>query len=137
MLQSAAMEYYEGLIDQIWKDVSSLVSGLRKTGRVPLKLTRLHKSIGEVVTMRNAVAAVLHLLDRPELIWEDDTMDSLYGDLRAVFDLPERFQAVRYKLETIQDTLETVLDVSRDSRLFIVEVSILLLIAIDIVVYFV
>ena len=44
-------------------------------------------------------------------------MDENYNDLRSLFDLPERFQALEYKLQLIQQTLELLVDTSRDRRL--------------------
>ncbi len=132
LAQSANMEYYEGMVNIIWNKVSGLVSDLRLYGRVAPRPTKWHKFIGEAVSMRNEVVGVLHLLDRPDLIWEDPTMDSLYSDLRAMFDLQERFQALAYKLGTIQDSLELLIDMARDARLFLVELAVVFLIAIEI-----
>ena len=60
-------------------------------------------------------------------------MDEIYADLRAMFDLSERFQALEYKLKLIQETLEVLLDVVRDRRLYWLEGSIVGLIVFDII----
>lgn len=131
--QSAAMEYYEELVGGIWDEINLLASMLRKTGKSRYWPKRLYREIGKVVSIRNNVIGVLHLLDHPALIWEDNLMDSLYSDLRSVFDLEHRHIAIQAKLENIQDTLEILIDTARDSRLFFVEVAILVLIAVEIV----
>ncbi|SMF36285.1 hypothetical protein [Pseudobacteriovorax antillogorgiicola] len=61
-------------------------------------------------------------------------MDELYSDLRAMFDLDERFQALEYKLQLIQQSLELLVDTSRDRRLYWVEMAIVLLIVFEIVI---
>ena len=61
-------------------------------------------------------------------------MDENYNDLRSLFDLPERFQALEYKLQLIQQTLELLVDTSRDRRLFWLELIIVILIAVEIVI---
>lgn len=131
--QSAAMNYYENLVDKMWFDVNEQVNLFRKKSRVSYSPRRLYKNVGEVLSFRNAVISVLHMLDRPDLIWEDKIMDQLYGDLRSIFDLNERMLSMQHKLSTIQGTLELLIDTSRDARLFIVEVAILALIALEIV----
>lgn len=131
--QSAAMEHYEGLMAQIWDKVNQLMEHMRLTGYVPTRLRSFHRMIGETVMMRNEIVGVLHLLDKPDLIWFDPVMDTNYAALRSAFDLQERFQALEYKLETTQDTLELTLDAVRDRRSFITEFMILLLILFEIV----
>ena len=135
--QSAAMEVYERDLDRMYLAVSKLVETLKTDGKVSARARKLNRIIGETVLVRNEVLGVLHLLDRPDLIWEDRIMDGLYGDLRAVFDLDERFQALERKLQAIQDSLEIILDTVRDRRLFLVEISILALIAFEVAIYLV
>jgi uncharacterized Rmd1/YagE family protein len=79
------------------------------------------------------VLAVLHLLDKPDATWEDAAMDRIYDDLKAEFDLLDRYAALESKLRGVQDAVELVLDVARDRRLVLLEVLIVLLIALEIV----
>ena len=132
--QSATMEMYEERLEEAWTTIDSFVATLASKGRLRPFSDSIHKKIGAALIMRNDVVRVLHLLDRPDLIWEDKVMDELYGDLRAMFDLAERFQALEYKLKLIQETLEVLLDVVRDRRLYWLEASIVILIVIDIVI---
>ncbi len=128
LAQSTNMEYYENMVEVIRGQVNMLTRNVREHGRTSMRLRRWYKFIGEAMTVKNEVVGVLHVLDRPDLIWEDRTMDGLYDDLRAVFDLQERFQALTYKLANIQDSLEIFIDMSRDSRIFLVELAIVALI---------
>jgi uncharacterized Rmd1/YagE family protein len=64
-------------------------------------------------------------------------MDEIYGDLRAMFDLPERFQALEYKIGLIQQTLSVVVETIRDRRLYWLELAIVLLIVFEIVMSFI
>ena len=131
--QSSAMSYYENVLEKSLSKLSSMLAQLEQRGHIGRSPARLHKFIAEAVIMRSEVVGVLHLLDRPDLIWEDKTMDALYDDLRAVFDLKERFQALTDKMGYVQDTGEILLDIARDSRLFLVEMAIVFLITLEIV----
>ncbi len=131
--QSAAMEYYERIVDQLFTRTSSLVERLETHGTVTLRTRRLHRFIGEAITNRNEVLSILHLLDKPDATWEDSAMDRIYNDLRAEFDLADRYAALESKLRRIQEALELVLDVARDRRLFLLEVAVVLLIGLEIV----
>lgn len=131
--QSAIMEHYENLVHEVWRNLDLIVNRLRDTGTISPFPGALHKRIGSAVAMRSVVVRVLHLLDRPDQIWDDKVMDTLFNDLRANFDLQERFQALEYKLTLIQDTLSILLDTSRDRRVYWLEVTIVILISVEIV----
>ncbi len=137
LAQSTNMEYYENMVEVIRTKVGTMIRDLRESGRTSLRLRRWYRFIADAMAVKNEVVGVLHLLDRPELIWEDRVMDTLYDDLRAVFDLQERFQALAYKLGTIQDSLELLIDMSRDARLFLVEMAIVLLILFEVIMSFI
>ena len=64
-------------------------------------------------------------------------MGKIYDELRAEFDLVDRYQAMEMKLRSVQDSLELILDVARDRRLVSLEVVIVLLIGLEIVLSFV
>jgi uncharacterized Rmd1/YagE family protein len=135
--QSAAMSFYENLVDVTHARLDAMVARLEKTGNMGRRPRKLHALIADVVSMRSDVVGVLHLLDRPDLVWEDREMDTVYDDLRAVFDLKERSQALVAKLDHIRDSAELLLGIARDSRLFLVEASIVVLIVVELVLSFI
>ena len=104
-------------------------------GKLPPLPNKLNQKVGASLALRSKVVRVLHLLDRPDLIWDDKLMDSLYLDFRAMFDLQERFQALEYKLQLIQQSWELLVDTSRDQRLYWLEAAIVLLIVFDILMH--
>ena len=131
--QSAATEYYERLVEDLFRRTDALVDTLEKSGTVRARPARLHRFIGEAVTSRNEVLSVLHLLDKPDEVWEDPELDRIYDDLRAEFDLEDRYKSLETKLRGVQESLELVLDVARDRRMWLLEMSIALLILVELV----
>jgi uncharacterized Rmd1/YagE family protein len=129
--QSAAMEYYERIVDQLFDRAGKLVDRLERRGTVAIRTRPLHRFIGEAISTRTEVLAVLHLLDKPEETWEDPAMDRIYADLRAEFDLGDRFAALELKLRSVQESLELLLDVARDRRLVLLEAAIVVLIVVE------
>jgi len=134
--QSAAMEYYERIVEKMFTSTESLVDRLERRGTVPLRTRPLHRFIGTAIGTRSEVLAVLHLLDKPDATWDDPAMDQIFGELRREFDLADRFTALELKLRSVQEALELVLDVARDRRLVLLETAIVLLIALEIVMSF-
>jgi uncharacterized Rmd1/YagE family protein len=131
--QSAAMEYYERIVDQLFARTDSLVAQLEYRGSVPFRTRPLNRFIGQAILARNEVLSVLHLLDKPDATWEDAAMDRIYDDLRAEFDLADRYSAMESKLHSIQEALELVLDVARDRRLLLLEVAVVVLILAELI----
>ncbi|HQQ76567.1 MAG TPA: RMD1 family protein [Thermoanaerobaculia bacterium] len=131
--QSAAMEYYEGIVEALARRTQRIVDRLQARGTVSFWLRPLHRFVGEAVSTRTEVLSVLHLFDRPDATWEDPALDRIYADLRAEFDLLDRFDALERKLRSVQEALELVLDVARDRRLTTLELIIVLLIVVEVV----
>jgi required for meiotic nuclear division protein 1 len=134
--QSAAMEYYERIVDRLFARTSELVERLQSRGTVPFRTRPLHRFIGEAVSTRTEVLSILHLLDKPDATWEDPEMDRIYDDLRAEFDLRDRYAALESKLRSVQEAVELILSVVRDRRLILLEVAVVLLIFLEIILSF-
>jgi uncharacterized Rmd1/YagE family protein len=135
--QSAAMDYYDRIVEEMFLRTDRLVERLEKAGRAPFATRPLHRFIGTAIGTRNEVLSILHMLDKPDAVWEDATADRIYHELRAEFDLSDRYTALELKLRSVQEALELVLDMTRDSRLVLLEATIVLLILIEIVLSFV
>ena len=129
--QSAAMEYYERIVEEMFGRTRLIVDRLEVRGSVPVRTRPLHWFIGTAISTRNEVLSILHLLDKPDEAWDDPGMDRIYDELRAEFDLVDRYQALELKLRSVQEALELVLDVARDRRLVLLEATIVLLIVFE------
>jgi uncharacterized Rmd1/YagE family protein len=109
------------------------VDRLEVRASVPFRPRPLHRFIGTAISTRNEVLSILHLLDKPDEAWNDPGMDRIYDELRAEFDLVDRYQSLEQKLRSVQEALELVLDVARDRRLVLLEAAIVLLIVLELV----
>jgi uncharacterized Rmd1/YagE family protein len=130
--QSAAMEYYERIVTDLFSRTTALVDPLEKSGTVPLRTRQLNRFIGQAIATRSEVITVLTLLDKPDATWDDPAMDRIYDDLRSEFDLIDRYGALEQKLRGVQEALQLVLDVARDRRMWLLEMSIAMLIVVEV-----
>jgi required for meiotic nuclear division protein 1 len=126
--QSAAMEYYENLVEDLFVRTGSQIEFMERRGTVPFRTRPLHRFMGEAIVTRTEVLSVLHLLDKPDEAWDDPAIDLIYDDLRGEFDLRDRYAALELKLRAIQESLELLVDVARDRRLLLLEIVIVFLI---------
>lgn len=131
--QSAALEYYEQLMDTVKAKVSEMTDRLADHGGIGVSPGALYKQIGYAMSIRNEVIGMMHLLDKPDLIWEDKVMDGLYNELRAAFDLGDRFKALEYKLTMVHESLEVFATTVKDTRMHRLEWTVIILIAVEVV----
>jgi uncharacterized Rmd1/YagE family protein len=131
--QSAAMEYYERVVDEMAARTDRIVQTLEARGTVSLRTRPLHRFIGTAIGTRNEVINILHLLDKPDEAWDDPGMDRIYDELKAEFDLVDRYRSLQSKLTSMQESLSLVVDVARDRRLVLLETTVVLLILFEIV----
>lgn len=132
--QSAAMEYYERIVDEMSIRTDRIVQRLEARGTVSLRTRPLHRFIGAATSTRNEVINILHLLDKPDEAWDDPGMDRIYDELKAEFDLGDRYGALEAKLRSVQESLGLVLDVARDRRIVLLETTVVLLILLELIV---
>jgi len=130
--QSASMEYFERIVDQMFAATDKLAADLERAGTVSPRTRPLHRFIGATIGTRAEVLTVLHLLDKPDETWEDPIIDRIYADLRSEFDLGDRYSALAMKLRSVQEALELLVDIARDRRLLLLEATVVLLIALEI-----
>jgi uncharacterized Rmd1/YagE family protein len=131
--QSAAMEYYERIVDEMSVRTDRIVQGLEARGTVSLRTRPLHRFIGAAMVTRNEVINILHLLDKPDEAWDDPGMNRIYDELKSEFDLGDRYGALEAKLRSVQESLGLVLDVARDRRIVLLETTVVLLILFELV----
>jgi uncharacterized Rmd1/YagE family protein len=130
--QSAAMDYYERIVDQMFVETDKLGDELERKGTMPMQTRHLVKFIGATLGARNEVLSIMHLLDMPDAAWDDPGVERIYHKLRSDFDLVDRHQSLELKLHSVQDTLQVITDVARDRRLLLLEAAIVLLIVFEI-----
>jgi uncharacterized Rmd1/YagE family protein len=131
--QSAAMEYYERIVDQMFADNDSFVQRLERSGNISVFTAKLQRFIGAAISTRSEVISVLHLLDKPDVVWDDPGAERIYEELRSQFDLVDRYQSLELKLRSVQESLSLLTDIARDRRLVFLETSVIVLIFVEIV----
>lgn len=133
--QSAAMEYYEADVDRILGRIDELANEFVMRGAVRRGLRPLIRFIGEAMRLRNRVIFTLALLDSPAAAWDDEVLDRLYRELRSSFAIEDRYRALDHKLSVIRDNLELIVDLTQQKRSMMLEISIVVLIGVEIVLF--
>ena len=135
LAQSAAMEYYEDDVDRLFAQLKGVAEQFAAEGRFAQKQRALLRFVGSAMVTRNEVVFTLSLLDTPTAAWNDEKLDRIYRDLRAPVEIGDRYRALDHKLTVVRDNLELLVDLTQQRRSLLLEVSVLALIAVEVVLF--
>jgi uncharacterized Rmd1/YagE family protein len=130
--QSVSIDYYDEDLQEILASLDSRTDKMAATGRLPGSPRALTRFIGATLSTKNQIIAALAVLDKPAVTWEAEALDKLYNELRSMLEIDERFRALEYKMRTVQDTLEVILDLGNTRRSHFLEIIVVILILIEV-----
>ena len=129
--QSAAIETFEMIADQMLRETHDFMQRLARIGTVPLSSKVLLKFIGSAASTRQHIITNLAILDPPEEAWRSREVQKLFKEVQQRFDIDMRFRALDRKLTLVQDNLEILANLVSTRRATILEVLIVLLIVFE------
>jgi uncharacterized Rmd1/YagE family protein len=129
--QSVAMEYYEGDLDALVAELEKLSRRLARDGALRGRAREMMRLIGRGMTMRSTVIHTLSLLDSPGVTWENEALDRLYRELRAMFEIDERYRGLDHEIRMVQDNLALMVDMIRQRRFILLEVTVAVFVVVE------
>ena len=132
--QSNTLEHYENVAVELTDQCSGLTDRMAE-GKMPPTGSKMLSFIGKSLGMRRELVSQLSVLDPPEAIWEDNSLDVLYHALRNNFEIQQRMRVVEHKLELVKETAQLVVSLNESRQSHFLEIVIIVLIAIEIVLY--
>ncbi len=135
--QSVAMDFIENQVEETLQRFEKIHLNLQKEGKLIVDTKEVMKTIGMSGNIVSFIVGQLSLLDKPDIAWEDKEAESLFMNMRKMFELEDRFSTLRFKLNFIQDSSELIFDALNTRRSYLLELTIVILIVIELVVAFV
>jgi len=129
--QSVALELYELKLADYYERSRHLID--TADAYSIFKRTRMAKFAKQLVLIRHDMLIDLHLLDKPNILWDNEEAENLYNALAYVLELKNRFDVVEYKLNSIKDDIVMVMDLTNHNHSSFLEWIIIVLIAVEIV----
>lgn len=133
LAQSVSIDYYEEDLQEIMGSLDKMTAPLARRGKQEGSTRDMVKFVGSTLSGKNQIIAALALLDKPSITWESESLDRLYRDLHQMLEIEDRFRALEYKLRTIQETLELLLEMVQTRKMLWLEATIVVLILVEIV----
>ena len=130
--QSVALDFYEDLTLEIFKDSREITDELEKTGTFKYSKRDLLKFIGRTINIKNSIIDNLYIFDSPEEVWENEHLERIDKGLKKTFDLKMRYQDIDYKLKIVQDNLRLFTDLLQNRESTRLEWIVIILILIEV-----
>jgi len=132
LARSVSLAYFETAIAGTFDAVEPLARQLdqpRTSGRA---LREVLRHIGSTLLVQQKVIGRVEIADKPDILWEQPELERLYTRLEDEYELAERLATLERKLELIQRTAETTLDLLQARRTLRVEWYIVALIVFEV-----
>lgn len=128
--QSVALERYEQILNDYYQRSRRLIDSA-DTNSIFMR-TRLARFAKSLVLIRHDMLIDLYLLDKPNILWDNEAAEMLYNKLASVLELKDRFDVVEYKLNNIKDDIMMVMDLTNHNHSSFLEWIIIVLIGVEI-----
>lgn len=134
--QSSKLVFFEDAAQAVIQQNNHLSKKLALTGKIPLSRIELAKLRGVLFDTSSDISLHFNLLDTPEFFWNYPELEEYYLRLSKYLDLQPRIQILNQKLSTIHELLDMLATEQHHKHAAFLEWIIIVLIAIDIVMYF-
>ena len=137
LAQSTKLASFEASIEETIKRTKYIPETLSRKGSIALSRTNLAKERGRVYLEKAHVILQFNLLDTPEFIWEYPELEHYYLALSRYLEITPRATVLENRLEVIQELLAMMADEQKHSHSSMLEWIIIILIFIEICLFFV
>ncbi len=134
--QSIKLEFFEAEAQSVIQENRYLSKTLAATGKIPLSRRELAKLRGILFETSSDITLHFSLLDTPEFFWDYPELENYYQTLAKYLDLSPRIELLNLKLSTIHELLDVLVAEQHHKHSAFLEWIIIVLIAVDIAVYF-
>jgi len=135
LAQSVGLEYHEILVDKELGEIGKINEYITRFGKLRTSHKNVIKMIGDTSSILQRSLLKMAVLDKPLLTWEYKEMESLFERLRNMFELGTRFNNLKFKIDYIDTRLSQSLDILRSRTEQRLELIIILLIALEVIIY--
>ncbi len=132
LAQSVALDQYHAVSENLLTEIKGFTRDLEHTGKLNISRKNMLKFIGKALNTQNDIADNIYIFDAPELVWDDQYLDSLHKGLMKHFDLRVRFSEIEYTMRIIDDNLSVFREISHHRESNTLERIIIALILVEV-----
>ncbi len=129
--QSVGMERYEKRLESLFAQSRRIVESIHTYSFT--RRGRLMQFAKRLALTRHDMVSNLLLLDKPNILWDNEEAEALYNRLAFVLELYDRHEIALSKLSQIKEDVMLVMDIINHKKSEFLEWIIIVLIAVEIV----
>lgn len=129
--QSVGLERYEKQLENLFAKHRGIVESIH--GFSIARRSHLMKFVQSVTLIRHDMVGNLLLLDKPNILWDNEEAETLYNRIARILELDDRHEIALSKLSQIKEDVMLVMDLLNHKQSEFLEWIIIILIGVEIV----
>lgn len=129
--QSVGLERYEKKLDTLFAQSRRIIESSHTYSF--MRRGRLMQFAKRLALTRHDMVSDLLLLDKPNILWDNEEAEALYNRLAVLLELGDRHETALSKLSQIKEDVMLVIDIINHKKSEFLEWIIIILIAVEIV----
>lgn len=136
LAKSVVLAHDEREVAKVFETIEPFVRELGASGKFFQNRRGLLKLIGGALLVQHNVSGRVAAADKPDALWDRPDLERLYARLEDEYELVQRVDTLNRKLAIVAETANTLADIIDTRRSLRLEITIVLLIAFEIVITF-
>ena len=133
LAKSVALGRYERTVNSVFDTIEPFAVQLAQKGRPPWKRRPMLQLIGQALLVQHRVSGRIAVQEKPDILWDRPDLERLYARLNDEYELDERADTLKNKLDVVVETARALTDVIEADRTTRLEFVVILLIFLEIV----
>jgi uncharacterized Rmd1/YagE family protein len=133
LAKTVALARDEREVNAVFDVVEPFAAKLAATGRPPFRRRAMLRLIGQALLAQHRVSGRVAVEEKPDVLWDHPELERLYARLADEYELTERADVLKRKLEVIGDTAQALTDIIDADRATRLEAAIVILIVLELI----
>ena len=112
--------------------IEPIARELAEHGRTPGGRRAILKHIGNALRVQQRISGLVAAAEKPDVLWDRPDLERLYARLEDEYELKERAETLKRKLDTVVETARTLTDMIDANRATRLEATVVILIMAEI-----
>jgi uncharacterized Rmd1/YagE family protein len=132
LAKSVSLGRDEREVNAVFDIIEPFATELARKGRPPWKRRSMLRLIGQTLLVQHRVSGRVAVEEKPDVLWDRPDLERLYARLEDEYELKERAETLKRKLDTIVETARTLTDMIDANRATRLEATVVILIMAEI-----
>ena len=133
LAKTVALARDEREVNAVFDVVEPFAVKLAASGRPPFRRRAMLKLIGQALLAQHRVSGRVAVEEKPDVLWDHPELERLYVRLADEYELTERADVLKRKLDVIGDTAQALTDIIDADRATRLEAAIVILIVLELI----